>query len=75
MANKSINRQTLNLAQMFVKQIKDSKPQTNPYAQYLERIVTIIKKQRVCNLTSYMEEAGLDFSELHFMNGFNDNEY
>jgi hypothetical protein len=43
-ANKSINRQTLNLAQMFVKQIKDSKPQTNPYAQYLERIVTIIKK-------------------------------
>jgi hypothetical protein len=74
-ANKSINRQTLNLAQMFVKQIKDSKPQTNPYEQYLERIVTIIKKQRVSNLTSYMEEAGLDFSELHFMNGFNDNEY
>jgi len=29
---------------MFVKQIKDSKPQTNPYAQYLVRIVTIIKK-------------------------------
>ena len=43
-ANKSINRQTLNLAQMFVKQIKDSKAQTNPYAQYLERIVKIIKK-------------------------------
>jgi hypothetical protein len=29
----------------------------------------------VSNLTSYLDEAGLDLCELHFMNGFNDNEY
>jgi hypothetical protein len=50
----------MNLAQMFIKQIKGDKKKVGTQETVMEAVVSAIKKQRAVNLTSVLAESGLD---------------